>query len=342
MEKISIIIPVYNGEEFLKRCLDSIIVQTYENWELIIVNDGSTDKTKDIIEEYIKKDKRIVVINKDNSGVSDSRNVGIDYSTGDYITFVDADDFLEENMLLSIIELLNKEKYDVIRYNYFKSYSNNKETKNIYDKNITNRVLEKKEINDKIIPDILYGKMPAYVWLLVINRNIIDKMLKFNTSLDLMEDTVFYINLLMNINNMFIYDMCLYHYYYRLESTSHLFSNSIRNLNNILLVNKIEEKLITDKNLNVENNKLLYNTAHAKMIENICYEIFKNYSIEETKEKIKDIYNKTQVKEILNASDKNRIPIHKRVAIILLIKGKLNLLINYYKFRRLLKKYKGE
>ena len=150
MEKISIIIPVYNGEEFLKRCLDSIIVQTYQNWELIIVNDGSTDKTKDIIEEYIEKDKRIVVINKDNSGVSDSRNIGIDYSTGDYITFVDADDFLEKNMLLSIIELLNKEKYDVIRYNYFKNYSNNKEIKNIYDKNITNRVLEKNEISSSL------------------------------------------------------------------------------------------------------------------------------------------------------------------------------------------------
>lgn len=101
-ELISVIVNVYNGEKFIKKCLDSVINQTYKNIEIIIVNDGSTDNTLSICESY--KDNRIKIINQENMGLSLSRNVGIDNSTGEYLFFVDVDDYIE----LDAIEYLYK------------------------------------------------------------------------------------------------------------------------------------------------------------------------------------------------------------------------------------------
>ncbi len=94
---ISIIIPVYNVEPYLKDCLDSVINQTYKNLEIILVNDGSTDNSKTICEEYKKKDSRIILINQKNSGLSSARNAGIKQSTGEYISFIDSDDYVEKD-----------------------------------------------------------------------------------------------------------------------------------------------------------------------------------------------------------------------------------------------------
>ena len=96
-ELISIIVPVYNVEEYLKECIDSIINQTYKRIEIILVDDGSTDKSGKICDDYAKIDKRIKVVHKENGGLSDARNVGISVSSGKYIAFVDSDDWVEKN-----------------------------------------------------------------------------------------------------------------------------------------------------------------------------------------------------------------------------------------------------
>ena len=94
---LSVIIPVYNVEPYLEQCLDSVVNQTYKNLEIICINDGSTDNSLKILEKYQKKDKRIKVINQKNKGVSVARNAGLDVATGEYIAFVDSDDYLELN-----------------------------------------------------------------------------------------------------------------------------------------------------------------------------------------------------------------------------------------------------
>ena len=96
--KISVIVPVYNVEKYLRRCVDSILNQTYRNLEIILVNDGSTDSSLQICNEYVQKDARIVVINKPNGGLSSARNAGLDAATGDYIGFVDSDDYIAPEM----------------------------------------------------------------------------------------------------------------------------------------------------------------------------------------------------------------------------------------------------
>lgn len=113
MDLVSIIVPVYNVEEYLPKCLDSILNQTYKNLEIILVDDGSTDGSGVICDDYATKDKRIKVIHKQNGGLSDARNVGIDICTGDYIGFVDSDDYIEIDMYETLLNYLKENNLDV-------------------------------------------------------------------------------------------------------------------------------------------------------------------------------------------------------------------------------------
>jgi glycosyltransferase involved in cell wall biosynthesis len=121
MEKplISVIIPVYNVEDYLHKCLDSIISQTYENLEIIVVNDGSTDNSAQICEEYAKKDSRIKLLHKENGGLSSARNAGLDIADGEYIGFVDSDDFIEKNMYERMLNALKEYSANLVICSYF-------------------------------------------------------------------------------------------------------------------------------------------------------------------------------------------------------------------------------
>jgi len=110
---ISVIVPVYNVEQYLRKCLDSIIGQTVKDIEIIVVDDGSTDASGDICDSYLSKDSRIKVFHKDNGGLSSARNYGIEKSTGDYIGFVDSDDFIEPDMYETLLRILEKNNADM-------------------------------------------------------------------------------------------------------------------------------------------------------------------------------------------------------------------------------------
>lgn len=112
--KFSIIIPVYNREKFIRKCLDSVLKQTYDNYEVIIVNDGSTDNSENIIKEFTQNDKRFKLYNKKNSGVADTRNFGVNKVTGDYILFLDSDDYYEVNLLKTLNKQIDGE--DIIKF----------------------------------------------------------------------------------------------------------------------------------------------------------------------------------------------------------------------------------
>ena len=105
MRKISIIVPVYQAEKYISKCIESIVNQAYKNLEIILIDDGSTDSSGEICDRYGERDKRIVVVHNPNKGVSDARNCGMDIATGDYITFVDSDDFLEPQMYSEMMQV---------------------------------------------------------------------------------------------------------------------------------------------------------------------------------------------------------------------------------------------
>ena len=111
MDKISVIVPIYNADKYLQICLDSIISQTYNNLQIILIDDGSTDESPKICDIYAERDSRFKVIHQENHGAVYARNIGIDNAEGKYITFVDADDWIEFNMIEQLYESLKK--YDV-------------------------------------------------------------------------------------------------------------------------------------------------------------------------------------------------------------------------------------
>lgn len=116
--KISIIIPVYNSEAYLKRCVDSILNQSYQNFEILLINDGSTDRSAAICEEYAQKDLRIKVIHQANQGPSSARNLGIRHATGDYLSFIDSDDFVDEKFLETLVTHLVDNNADIASTNF--------------------------------------------------------------------------------------------------------------------------------------------------------------------------------------------------------------------------------
>lgn len=123
MLKISVIIPIYNVEQYLNECIDSVINQTYKNLEIILVDDGSKDLSGEICDTYIEKDERIIVIHKENGGLSDARNTGIKRATGDYLCFLDSDDFWEDSEAIErLAERISITNPDVLNYSYVKYY----------------------------------------------------------------------------------------------------------------------------------------------------------------------------------------------------------------------------
>ena len=118
-EKITVIVPVYNVENYLNKCLDSILKQTYQNLEIMVVNDGSTDNSGEICQEYAQKDNRIVYIEKENGGLSDARNAGLDQMTGSYVTFVDSDDWIEQDYVETLYQKITEYQADIAIGNYY-------------------------------------------------------------------------------------------------------------------------------------------------------------------------------------------------------------------------------
>lgn len=121
-EKISIVVPIYNVEKFIHQCLDSIVGQTYQNLEIILVDDGSPDGCGIICDEYAKKDRRVIVVHQENQGVSVARNVGIEMATGEWIMFVDPDDWLELDCCEKVMECVARKPWDIV---YFQRRANN-------------------------------------------------------------------------------------------------------------------------------------------------------------------------------------------------------------------------
>ncbi len=131
MKLVSVIIPVYNVEKYLPKCLDSVIGQTYKNLEIICVNDGTPDNSSAILESYAEKDSRIRIINQENKGLSGARNTGIAFATGDYIVFLDSDDWMDVETIETAIKY--SENTDTVMWGYIREFPNKSIEKKIFD-----------------------------------------------------------------------------------------------------------------------------------------------------------------------------------------------------------------
>lgn len=167
--KVSVIIPVYNTEKYLEKCLNSVLKQTLKEIEVIVINDGSKDSSKVILEKYKRMDKRMVVINKSNEGLTKTRKLGIKISNGKYIYHLDSDDYIEENMLLEIYNKAEKENLDIVVCDYWKENFSQKE----YVKNLD--IKENEIILGKTYAKyVLYSekKISPAIWAKLIKKEV--------------------------------------------------------------------------------------------------------------------------------------------------------------------------
>lgn len=181
--KISVIVPVYNAEAFLRRCVDSILVQTMADFELILVNDGSRDRSGEICDEYASKDSRIIAIQKPNGGVSSARNAGLDIASGEWICFIDADDYIEQDFF--------PKDFDESVSLYMKNWAVFGGA-TLSPGNISPQTIEGVEMLQGFFADYMQESICRTPWAKFFKRSIIERNdIRFNTDYKLGEDTLF-------------------------------------------------------------------------------------------------------------------------------------------------------
>lgn len=200
---ISIIVPTYNSENYIAKCLESLISQTYKNIEILIINDGSTDKTLEVLNGY--KDSRLKIIDKKNTGVSDSRNLGIEKALGEYIVFVDSDDFLD---LDHIYDLNNNISESAFVFSGIKRIVNNAESIRIIQSNFNTLTFEEKLkfIIKREIINASFNKIYS-------RKILIEKKIRFNKEISIGEDLLFNFNYLKFVTSIKFTEKYSYNYY---------------------------------------------------------------------------------------------------------------------------------
>lgn len=225
MNKISIIIPVYQVEKYIKRCLDSILFQTYSNLEIILIDDGSRDMSGKICDEYAIKDSRIKVIHQDNAGVSVARNKGLDICTGDYITFVDSDDFLEPFMYEKMMEKVTEYNCDVVMCDCVKDDG---VIQTPYTHDIRAGFYNYNQLKEEYYPHLLMMENVEYPATisncLILFKREVASNIRYIEGVRYSEDLLFGAQLLYNAKSFYyMKDEFYYHYWMNSESASHKF-----------------------------------------------------------------------------------------------------------------------
>ena len=214
-KKVSIIVPCYNVEKYLERCLDSIIQQTEDNIEIICIDDGSQDNTKNILEQYKNNDSRIHLILTQNGGAASARNLGIKEATGEYIMFVDSDDYIDKNMVKDMYESAINNNIDIIRCNRYDVYPNKNikiERKPLWKEN---HIIHKDKFKEEVYIDFLKRARLTSSWMMLIKTELIKKNeILFNEKLKVDEDVVFSMQIFTQADS-FMYLPKAYYFYIR-------------------------------------------------------------------------------------------------------------------------------
>ncbi|MEN8904363.1 MAG: glycosyltransferase family 2 protein [Clostridiales bacterium] len=246
MDMVSVIIPIYNVEKYLVRCLDSVCNQTYYNLEIICVNDGSQDNCDKICEDYSKIDSRIKFINKENGGSSSARNAGLNIATGKFIYFIDPDDYIKRNALSKMVLAAKENKCQVVISGY-KTNPSGEEIIPLY------------ELNKQLIPKemIIENKFVhshndlCFVWRFLFETSIIkENNIRFNTLLGVGEDFIFNLEVLLKCSSAYVLKESLY--YYTVNNKESIMNKPYKNNleSNLILQYDLKKKLSVNGGLN--------------------------------------------------------------------------------------------
>lgn len=303
-ELISVIVPIYNSEKYLKRCIESIVKQKYDNIEIILINDGSTDNSLKIIEEFMKKDNRIVLINQENQGVSNSRNRGIEASKGKYIIFIDSDDYILEDYIDNLMSNANRNRLVVTNFS-----------------NIKSGCVSIKQY----LKYIITGKIRGVCWGYLFEKEKI-KNIRFDNNTSYMEDTIFLVNTILEYYNIVILKENLYFHEENSDSLTRSLSNINKKINGYLYsIEKIEDVLKSKKLYTAEYEKYL-NNRKIKIVE---AEISTTRTIDE----LEEIFNNPKIKQL----SKNKKSFKYYVFQSLLERKNVKWMFRYIKLRKKIK-----
>lgn len=208
---VSIILPVFNAERFLSQCLDSILRQAYQDWELIAVDDGSKDGSMEILKSYEKRDHRIHIISKKNEGVSIARNIALKHAHGDYIYFVDSDDIVMPEGLMILVKAMESNKTTFVKSDFLPIDEQGKQVfinkKQVIRRRYDGKVMESEKFFKKIL------MKEYFLWTCLFQKDIIEKYhILFIPHCRLMEDAAFVVDYLLYSDRNVYKDACIYGY----------------------------------------------------------------------------------------------------------------------------------
>lgn len=219
---LSIIVPIYKIEKFLSQCIDSILAQTYIDFELILVDDGSPDNCPRICDEYEKKDKRIKVVHKENGGLVSARKAGLQVAKGDYIGYVDGDDWIEPDFYKHLIDVAVENDADMVASGFIKDIGDNCSLKN---NTLSCGCYSKEEIATVILPKMMFDDdsfepgLFTYVWNKIFKKSLLyPAQMNVPDSVSLGEDAACVYPAVLNAECLCITNDCLYHYRQRADS----------------------------------------------------------------------------------------------------------------------------
>ncbi|MBQ6935032.1 MAG: glycosyltransferase [Clostridia bacterium] len=321
MPLISIIIPIYKAERYLNMCIESVVNQTYKHIEIILVDDGSPDSCPTICDEWSKKDSRIIVIHKKNGGVSTARNAALDIVNGEYITFVDSDDTIDERLIEILYTRLVQNQVDcsVCNMNIVtESSTNAKKTSE------TELILDKNEMIKEILSD---GITAGFVWGKMFKKEFIQG-LHFEENIHFMEDQLFVIQVLLNCENVVFTPEPLYNYFQRCDSvTQSGFNEKI--CTSMLAIDKMK-KILKDANNLLFNEMLCVRQLEfaVLLLQYFCFETDRKIDLGKNLQK--------KVRENITLKRLKKIGLFVRIDAIL-ISINLNLFLLEMKLKKLIK-----
>lgn len=222
MSKVSIIMPVYNAEKYLCEAIESVLKQTYTDFELILINDMSTDNSKQICIDYAKMDRRIVLLenNSECHGPGPTRNIGLNYATGEYLYFIDADDWIENRLLQCTVERMEETNADIVQFGVIYEKNDGSHSQQFYRKG--KQLLTREEIKNDIIT--FWQNKNDSLWIHLFRRKPIRKI-RFNNSIN-GEDICYVMDAMCFATKIAYIAEAFYHYRYVEKSTSHCWNKS--------------------------------------------------------------------------------------------------------------------
>ena len=336
--KVSIIVPVYNCEKYLERCLKSLINQSLEAIEIILVNDGSTDKSGVICESFARLDSRIIVLHQENGGSHAARNTGLEIASGSYIGFVDADDFVDPYMFEKLYLAIIENDCSISFCDYYRYFNKN----NFYKNNTMAEkgVNEGSEICKKFIGNAI-DEFEKKFHLASVCRCLYSKDLIKNTrfySIRNMEDRLYNIEIFLKADRVYYLNEPLYYYYYNPNSVTTSYDEKL--FSDLVFSNQKIDSLLSEINLNPIEELYTSKLIHYKAVIINESKLENEKTIKESLDTILRFGNLVDFQnEMFNEVEKN-MSISNRIIYRLLKYDYLYLVFTFYKLRRKYKRFK--